>query len=57
MKNNRKYGHLTIYKPQQPIYPNAADTSYFTGKLLDILTAVASAVGLISAMAFLVTIA
>lgn len=56
MKQNKQYGQLTIYKPRQPIYPNAADASYFTGKLLDILTAVASGVGLISAMAFLITI-
>lgn len=56
MKQNKQYGLLTIYKPKQPIYPNAADASYFIGKLLDILTAVASGVGLISAMAFLITI-
>lgn len=57
MKNTKKYSHLTVYKPRQPIYPNAADASYFTGKLLDILTALASGVGLISAMAFLISMA
>ena len=56
MKQNKQYGLLTIYKPKQPIYPNAADASYFSGKLLDFLTAVACGVGLISAMAFLITI-
>lgn len=57
MKKNKhhKNRHLTVYK--QPAYPNAADPRYFTGKALNILTAVVSGMGFVSAMLFLVTIA
>lgn len=57
MKQNRKYTHLTIYKPSQPAYPNAADNNYFAGKALNIITAIISGIGFISAMLFLVTMA
>lgn len=55
----KKYNHhrnLTVYKPRQPIYPNAADDRYFARKALDILTAIVSGMGLITAMLFLVTL-
>ena len=38
-------------------YPNAADPTYFTNKALEILTAIASGIGFITAMMFLVIIA
>ena len=57
MKRSRKYRHLKVYKPQQPRYPNAADTNYFAQKALDIITAIVSGLGFASAMLFLVTMA
>lgn len=57
MKRQCKHAHLTLYKPQQPPYPNAADSQYFAQKALDILTAIVSGVGFISAMVFLFTMA
>lgn len=57
MKTNRKRSHLTVYKPSQPAYPNAADNRYFAGKALNIMTAVVSGMGFVSAMLFLVTMA
>ena len=49
--------HLSVYKPNQPAYPNAADHRYFAAKALNVLTAIVSGMGFISAMAFLVTMA
>lgn len=57
MKNSKKYRHLTVYKPAKPAYPNAADTNYFAGKALDVMTAIVSGMGFISAMVFLVSMA
>lgn len=57
MKNNKKYPHLTVYKSQQPLYPNAADHNYFATKALNVMTAIVSGMGLASAMLFLVTLA
>lgn len=57
MKNAKKYRHLTVYKPGQPAYPNAADSNYFAGKALNVMTAIVSGMGFISAMVFLVTMA
>jgi len=54
MKKN-KYPHLTVIK-QQPIYPNAADSQYYRQKALDIVTAIVSSMGLVSAMVFLITL-
>ena len=43
---------------QRPVpYPNAADDRYFKSKALDLLTAIVSGMGLVSAMLFLVTLA
>ena len=55
MKNRKKYRHLKVVKPRQPIYPNAADDSYFAQKALDVATGLVSCVGFVSAMVFLVT--
>lgn len=57
MKNKKSHRHLNVYKPNQPAYPNAADNRYFAGKALDVMTAIVSGMGFISAMAFLVTMA
>lgn len=56
MKKIKKNHHLTVYQPHQPMYPNSADTNYVVRKLLDIATAIASAVGLITAMIFLIAL-
>lgn len=44
-------------RSMQPAYPNAADTNYFTAKALEILTAVASGLGCVAGMIFLVIMA
>ena len=56
MKHHRNRRKLKVYKPQGPAYPNAADTRYFTGRALNILTAVVSGMGFVSSMLFLVTL-
>ena len=55
MKKTMKHNHLHVRRPCQPIYPNAADNRYFAQKALDIITAIVSVAGFVSAMAFLVT--
>lgn len=55
MKKN-KYPHLKVVQ-SQPVYPNAASPQYYRQKALDIVTAIVSAMGLVSAMVFLVTLA
>lgn len=52
---NQKYPHLRVIDPKQPIYPNAADNRYFAQKALDVMTALVSGVGFVTAMLFLVT--
>lgn len=39
----------------QPKYPNAASPQYYRQKALDVVTAIVSAAGFISAMVFLIT--
>lgn len=56
MKQRKKNHNLTVYKSNAPMYPNAADTNYVTRKLLDIATAIASGMGLVTAMVFLITL-
>lgn len=55
MKHKKTYCHLSIVNSREPIYPNAADHSYFVRKALDVTTAIVSGFGLFSAMIFLVT--
>lgn len=55
MKNKKKYSHLTLVKAYEPAYPNAADHNYFTNRVLNIVTALVSGMGFVSAMVFLVT--
>ncbi len=57
MKHSKKHPHLTVYRPQQPICPNAADHNYFAAKALNVITAIVSGLGFASAMLFLVTLA
>ena len=57
MKTKKRNSNLTIYRPNQPAYPNAADNRYFAGKALNVMTAIVSGMGFISAMLFLVTLA
>lgn len=57
MKNKKKHSHLRVYNYKQPIYPNAADHNYFAQKALDVMTAIISGMGFVSAMLFLVTMA
>lgn len=56
MKKTKRNHNLTVYQTRQPMYPNAADTNYVTRKLLDIATAIASTVGLVTAMIFLIAL-
>ena len=49
--------YAAIRYPSQPVYPNAADTNYFTRKSMEILTAIASGLGCVAGMVFLVIMA
>lgn len=57
MKKHHRTYKSNVSRPRQPAYPNAADERYFKAKALDLLTAVVSGMGLVSAMLFLVTLA
>ena len=58
MKHTTSNRNRTVSRySSQPVYPNAADTNYFTEKAMEILTAVVSGMGCIAAMVFLVVIA
>ena len=56
MKNTKKTNHLSVYKSSQPAYPNAADSRYFATRALNVVTALVSGMGFITAMIFLVTL-
>lgn len=56
-QTNRKYPHLRVIDPKQPMYPNAADHRYFAQKALDVATGIISCMGFVSAMVFLATMA
>lgn len=56
MKHTTANHNITRYRTQ-PIYPNAADTNYFTAKALEILTALVSGLGCVAGMVFLVIMA
>jgi len=55
MKKSNSNPSLRIYRPSQPAYPNAADDSYFARKAVDLITAIVSGMGFVSAMLFLLT--
>ena len=56
MKNTNHSSALTISQARAPRYPGAANDQYFAEKALNILTAVVSGMGLVTAMLFLVTL-
>ena len=53
-KTSARNRNLCLY---QPAVPNAAPPSYFTDKMLDVLTTIVSAMGFVTAVVFLVVIA
>ena len=57
MKQKKNHRHLTVVKPSQPVYPNAADHNYLAQRALNVVTALVSGIGFASAMLFLVTMA
>ena len=56
MKKKKSNRNLTVYHAQRPTYPNAADPNYVTQKILNIATGIASGMGLITVMIFLITL-
>lgn len=56
MKRTRKYRHLSLYRPQAPICPNAADRRYYANRALDLITAFLAGAGFFTAMIFLATV-
>lgn len=56
MKQSSHNPHLTLYVPRQPMYPNAADRRYFVEKAVNVITAIVSGMGFITAMLFLLTL-
>lgn len=57
MKTKKMNRNLTVYKPIAPAYPGAADHRYFAARALNVMTAIVSGMGFVSAMLFLVTMA
>ncbi len=56
MKQNKTNRNLHMVERTAPRYPNAADRNYYTRKAIDVVTAIVSGLGLVSAMLFLVTL-
>ncbi len=56
MNQKATRGRLTLYVANQPKYPGAADRRYFLEKAINILTAIVSSMGLVTAMLFLLTL-
>jgi len=56
MKYTNQSSTITVRKLRSPMYPGAADDNYFTAKALDILTAIVSGMGMITAILFLLTL-
>ena len=55
MKHHNKNRNLSVVRPNQPAYPNAAEPGYFANRALNVVTALVSGMGFVSAMLFLVT--
>ena len=55
MKQHKNHRNLTAGKPSQPAYPNAADPRYFANRAMNVVAALVSGMGFVSAMLFLVT--
>lgn len=56
MKQKEHRANLTLYIPSQPRYPGGAEPRYFVEKAVNILTAIVSSLGFITAMLFLLTL-
>lgn len=56
MKQKSNRAHLSLYTPSQPKYPGAADRRYFIEKAVNALTAIASSMGIVTAILFLLTL-
>ena len=56
MKHTNHSSAFTIHQSRAPRYPGAANDQYFSEKALNILTAIISGMGMVSAMLFLVTL-
>jgi len=52
-----KHNPILHSPARQPLYPGAADTNYFTEKALEILAAILTGTGAVTAMLFLVIMA
>ncbi len=56
MKTTKRTRFRPSKKQRQPLYPNAADSSYFVEKAVNIVTAIVSGMGFVSGMLFLLTL-
>lgn len=56
MKQKSSRTHLTLYVSHYPKYPGGADRRYFVEKAVNIVTAIVSSMGFITAMLFLLTL-
>ena len=56
MKQNKRTSNLRVYRGEIPAYPNAADNCYVKQKVLNIITAIVSGMGLMTAMIALITL-
>ena len=57
MKQKKHNQNIYLMERKAPRYPNAADREYYVRKVIDIVTAVVSGLGLVSVMLFLVILA
>lgn len=56
MKQKKRNPNLKVYHTNAPAYPNAADSRYVTQRVLNIITAIVSGMGLMTAMVVLITL-
>lgn len=56
MKYTNQPNTIMLCKSRCPLYPGAADDRYFAEKALNILTAIVSGMGFVSALLFLLTL-
>lgn len=56
MKRKSSHANLTLYVSSYPKYPGGANRRYFLEKAVNIITAIVSSMGLITAMLFLLTL-
>ena len=53
--NKHNPSRMTVHRSRGPAYPNAADRRYFVEKAVNVITAILSGIGFVSAMVFLAT--